>query len=42
MSGATKEYWINLENTIIKDVIRTDRYNPFFAGERNLNLEVMK
>uniref|UniRef100_A0A915D3E3 Rab-GAP TBC domain-containing protein n=1 Tax=Ditylenchus dipsaci TaxID=166011 RepID=A0A915D3E3_9BILA len=31
-----------IESTIVKDVVRTDRRNPFFAGDNNPNLETMK
>ncbi|KAJ2946155.1 hypothetical protein O0L34_g5086 [Tuta absoluta] len=32
----------NVQCVIEKDVVRTDRGNPFFAGENNYNIEVMK
>lgn len=31
-----------VENTIVKDVMRTDRKNPFYAGDCNPNIELMK
>ncbi|KAK0397483.1 hypothetical protein QR680_002142 [Steinernema hermaphroditum] len=34
--------WTSVENTIIKDVVRTDRKNPFFAGDQNPNMDTMK
>lgn len=34
--------WTSIENTISKDVVRTDRGNPFYAGDDNPNMEVMK
>ncbi|UMM41865.1 hypothetical protein L5515_017934 [Caenorhabditis briggsae] len=34
--------WLSIENSIVKDVIRTDRKNPFFAGDNNPNGETMK
>ncbi|VDN56250.1 unnamed protein product [Dracunculus medinensis] len=34
--------WINIENSIMKDVIRTDRRNPFYANDSSPNLEIMK
>lgn len=37
----SKSNIISVENTILKDVVRTDRKNPFFAGENNQNLETM-
>lgn len=38
----SKSNIISVENTILKDVVRTDRKNPFFAGENNQNLETMQ
>ncbi|RWS22689.1 TBC1 domain family member 16-like isoform X3, partial [Leptotrombidium deliense] len=35
-------FWRNVECTVEKDVPRTDRSNPFFAGENNKNIETMK
>ncbi|KAI5651972.1 rab-GTPase-TBC domain-containing protein [Phthorimaea operculella] len=35
-------FWKNVQCVIEKDVVRTDRGNPFFAGENNYNIEVMK
>lgn len=32
----------NIQCTVEKDVVRTDRSNPFFAGENNPNVETMK
>lgn len=32
----------NVQSIVEKDVVRTDRGNPFFAGEDNPNLEIMK
>uniref|UniRef100_A0A6P7GUC7 TBC1 domain family member 16 n=1 Tax=Diabrotica virgifera virgifera TaxID=50390 RepID=A0A6P7GUC7_DIAVI len=31
-----------IQSVVEKDVVRTDRGNPFFAGENNPNLEIMK
>lgn len=31
-----------IQSVIEKDVVRTDRGNPFFAGDDNPNLEIMK
>lgn len=39
---STNKQFLNVESTIIKDVVRTDRKNPFFFGENNPNLETMK
>ncbi|XP_073945112.1 TBC1 domain family member 16-like [Choristoneura fumiferana] len=35
-------FWKNVQCVIEKDVVRTDRGNPFFAGENNYNIEIMK
>ncbi|KAF8782318.1 TBC1 domain family member 16 like protein [Argiope bruennichi] len=35
-------FWRNIQCTVEKDVVRTDRTHPFFAGEDNPNIEVMK
>ncbi|XP_063362181.1 TBC1 domain family member 16 [Cydia amplana] len=35
-------FWKNVQCVIEKDVVRTDRGNPFFAGENNYNVEIMK
>ncbi|OZC10403.1 TBC domain protein [Onchocerca flexuosa] len=42
MKNAFKTSWINVENAIIKDVIRTDRCRPYFAGNNNTNTDAMK
>ncbi|PRD35194.1 UNVERIFIED_CONTAM: TBC1 domain family member 16 [Trichonephila clavipes] len=34
-------FWRNIQCTVEKDVVRTDRTHPFFAGEDNPNIEVM-
>lgn len=36
------KFWRNVQCVIEKDVVRTDRGNPFFAGAGNLNIETMK
>ncbi|VDM36468.1 unnamed protein product [Toxocara canis] len=41
-SNSWKLDWVSIENTISKDVVRTDRRNPFYAGDDNPNMEVMK
>uniref|UniRef100_A0A1I7WB83 Rab-GAP TBC domain-containing protein n=1 Tax=Heterorhabditis bacteriophora TaxID=37862 RepID=A0A1I7WB83_HETBA len=41
-TGSSKQNWISIENTIVKDVIRTDRRNPFYSGDDNPNVETMK
>ncbi|XP_035210188.1 TBC1 domain family member 16-like isoform X2 [Stegodyphus dumicola] len=35
-------FWRNIQCTVEKDVVRTDRSHPFFAGDDNPNIEVMK
>ncbi|CAG9584516.1 unnamed protein product [Danaus chrysippus] len=35
-------FWKTVQSVIEKDVVRTDRGNPFFAGENNYNIEIMK
>lgn len=37
-----KEIWTDIENTVVKDVVRTDRNNPYFEGEDNPNMITMK
>lgn len=36
------KFWRNVQCIIEKDVVRTDRGNPFFAGEGNVNIDTMK
>lgn len=36
------KFWRNVQCVIEKDVVRTDRGNPYFAGEGNPNIETMK
>uniref|UniRef100_A0A915PJB7 Rab-GAP TBC domain-containing protein n=1 Tax=Setaria digitata TaxID=48799 RepID=A0A915PJB7_9BILA len=42
MNNAHKTTWISIESAIIKDVIRTDRRKPYFAGDNNPNIDTMK
>lgn len=35
-------FWKTVQSVIEKDVIRTDRCNPFYAGDDNPNVELMK
>nr|XP_018901702.1 PREDICTED: TBC1 domain family member 16 [Bemisia tabaci] len=43
LSGVNKENFMrNVQSVIEKDVVRTDRNNPFYAGDTNPNLETMK
>lgn len=37
-----EEFWRNVQCTVEKDVVRTDRSNPCFAGHDNPNLTKMK
>uniref|UniRef100_A0A915MRZ4 Rab-GAP TBC domain-containing protein n=1 Tax=Meloidogyne javanica TaxID=6303 RepID=A0A915MRZ4_MELJA len=39
---AGEKFYANVESSILKDVLRTDRRNSFFAGDGNANLETMK
>ncbi|KAE8576201.1 hypothetical protein XENTR_v10004097 [Xenopus tropicalis] len=39
---AQKEFWKNVQFTVDKDVVRTDRSNQFFRGEDNPNVESMR
>ena len=43
MSEEDKQmFWRNVQCTVEKDVIRTDRSHPYFRGENNPNIEVLK
>ncbi|XP_076664156.1 TBC1 domain family member 16 isoform X2 [Andrena cerasifolii] len=37
-----EHFWRNVVCIVEKDVVRTDRGNPYYAGEDNPNIEVMK
>ncbi|XP_015597803.1 TBC1 domain family member 16 isoform X2 [Cephus cinctus] len=37
-----EHFWRNVVCIVEKDVIRTDRGNPYYAGEDNPNVEIMK
>ncbi|XP_060108369.1 TBC1 domain family member 16 isoform X3 [Heteronotia binoei] len=37
-----KAFWRNVQFTVDKDVVRTDRGNQFFRGENNPNVETMR
>ncbi|CAB3400402.1 unnamed protein product [Caenorhabditis bovis] len=39
---ANTQRWHAIENSILKDVVRTDRKNPYFSGENNPNVDLMK
>lgn len=36
------QFWKTVQCVIEKDVVRTDRGNPYFAGEGNVNIDTMK
>lgn len=36
------QFWRTVQCVIEKDVVRTDRGNPYFAGDDNPNIEIMK
>ena len=40
--SAMESFWRNIQTIVDKDVIRTDRNNPFFKGECNPNLQIMR
>uniref|UniRef100_A0A0N5C9Q2 Rab-GAP TBC domain-containing protein n=1 Tax=Strongyloides papillosus TaxID=174720 RepID=A0A0N5C9Q2_STREA len=42
LRSCNQEFWLNIESSIAKDVIRTDRKNPFFHGDSNPHLDDMK
>lgn len=37
-----KDFWRQVQFTVDKDVVRTDRSNQFFRGEGNPNVETMR
>ncbi|KAL5019137.1 hypothetical protein ScPMuIL_004859 [Solemya velum] len=37
-----EKFWRNIQCTVEKDVVRTDRSHPYFRGEDNPNIEVLK
>ena len=37
-----QQFWRNVQCTVEKDVIRTDRSHPYFRGENNPNIEILK
>ncbi|XP_043289234.1 TBC1 domain family member 16 isoform X2 [Venturia canescens] len=37
-----ERFWRNVVCIVEKDVVRTDRGNPYYAGEDNPNIEIMK
>jgi len=43
MCGDEKEaFWKAVQCTVEKDVIRTDRCHPYFFGEGNPNIDILK
>lgn len=36
------QFWRTVQCVVEKDVVRTDRTNPFFCGDDNPNTEMMK
>lgn len=41
-SEEAKQFWRNVVCIVEKDVVRTDRANPYYAGEDNPNIPIMK
>uniref|UniRef100_A0A914EL90 Rab-GAP TBC domain-containing protein n=1 Tax=Acrobeloides nanus TaxID=290746 RepID=A0A914EL90_9BILA len=41
-SSNMKEMFAAIESMVVKDVVRTDRKNPFYAGDDNPNIEIMR
>ena len=37
-----EKFWKDIQFTVDKDVVRTDRSHPFFTGEDNPNIEKMR
>ena len=35
-------FWKAVQSTVEKDVIRTDRSHPYFSGEGNPNINILK
>lgn len=36
------KFWRSVQNTVEKDVVRTDRALPFYKGEGNANVDILK
>ena len=36
------KFWLNVQCTVDKDVVRTDRSHPYFAGNDNPNVEILR
>lgn len=37
-----QEFWRNVQFTVDKDVVRTDRSHPYYAGQDNPNIQKMR
>lgn len=37
-----EEFWRNIQFTVDKDVVRTDRSHPYYAGQDNPNIDKMR
>ena len=37
-----KVFWKSVQCTVEKDVVRTDRSHPYFKGEDNPNIDILK
>jgi hypothetical protein len=37
-----EEFWRNVQCTVEKDVVRTDRSHIYFKGEDNPNIDILK
>lgn len=42
MNSGQRNVYLEIESSVWKDVVRTDRKNEYFAGDDNPNLDVMK
>ena len=41
-SAERQMFWNKVQCTVEKDVVRTDRTQPYFAGDHNANVQVLK
>ena len=41
-SAERQVFWQKVQCTVEKDVVRTDRSQPFFAGENNPNTKLLQ
>lgn len=37
-----EQFWRKIQSIVEKDVVRTDRSHPYFRGDDNPNIEVLK